>query len=114
MATTVSSHHTSFLCGQESGGPYPCWVIYTFFNHSQIYTFQVAARSHNGDGSFSDPITVFIPITLTPQGIDPLINLLHYNIIPITLATQLVFSCNFVEFHGIILWRNTKFIRCNI
>ena len=92
VTATVSNHHTSFLCGQESGGPYTCRVAYKFFNRNQTYTFQIAARSNNGDGSFSDPITKFIPITLIPQGIYPLINKLHYNIKP--LAAQLVFRCN--------------------
>ena len=98
VAATVSNRHTSFLCGQESGGPYLCRVVYTFFSRNQTYTFQVAARSNKGVGSFSDPINKFIPITLISQGIDPLINILHCNIKPITLAAQLVFCCNIVEF----------------
>ena len=72
VAGRVSNRHGSFLCGQESGGPYSCRVAYTFFNSNQTYTFQVAARNNNGDGSFCDPITKFIPMTLTPQGIDRL------------------------------------------
>ena len=76
VASTVSNHHTNFLCRQEPGGPYSCRMAYMFFNRNQTYTFQVAARNNNGVGSFSDPITKFIPITLTSQGIDPLISIL--------------------------------------
>ena len=73
VATSVSSRHSSLLCSQESGGPYLCRVPNSMFNTNQTYTFQVAARNNNGVGSFSDPITKLIPITLTSQGIDPII-----------------------------------------
>ena len=68
-ATTISNRHGSFLCGQESGGPYSCRVSSTLFRLNQMYSFQVAAQNSHGDGSFSDPVSVeSIPIPIS-QGI---------------------------------------------
>ena len=55
VATRISNCHPSFLCGQESGGPYSCRVANSLFRVNQMYSFQVAARNSHGDGSFSDP-----------------------------------------------------------
>ena len=61
--TTISNHHASFLCGQESGGPYSCRVANSLFRPNQMYNFQVTARNRHGDGSVSDPVTTeSIPI----------------------------------------------------
>ena len=69
-ARTISNHHSRFLCGQESGGPYSCRVASSLFRPNQMYSLQVAARSSHGDGSFSDPVTTeSIPIPIS-QGID--------------------------------------------
>ena len=82
-ASQISYLHTSFLCGQESDGPYTCRVAYTFFrSQNQTYAFQVAAQNIEGVGSFSDPITKFISSTMSIfQGIDPsLLLILLYNL----------------------------------
>ena len=69
VAIRISNHHASFLCGQESGGPYSCQVANSLFRLNQTYSFQVAARNSHGDGSFSDPVSVeSIPIPIS-QGI---------------------------------------------
>ena len=52
VATMVTNSHTSFLCGQKSGGPYSCQVPYSFFRFDETYTFQVAAQNNEGIGSF--------------------------------------------------------------
>ena len=69
VVTTISHHHTSFLCGLESGDPYSCWVANSLFRPNQTYSFQVAARNSHGEGSFSDPVSVeSVPIPIS-QGI---------------------------------------------
>ena len=69
VALRISNRHASFLCGQESGGPYSCRVANSLFRLNQTYSFQVAARNNHGDGSFSDPVTTeSIPIPIS-QGI---------------------------------------------
>ena len=69
VTTSFSNHHISYLCGQESGGPYSCRVANSLFRANQMYSFQVAARNSRGDSSFSDPVSVeSIPIPIS-QGI---------------------------------------------
>ena len=54
-------------CHQEPGGPCSCLISSSaLFTHGVAYSFQVAAQSVYGEGSFSDPV---ITNALGSQGI---------------------------------------------
>ena len=62
VATNISSFDDRLICDQESDGPYSCVVAtYTpLFIAGETYSFQVAARSAYGVGSFSNPVTTVV------------------------------------------------------
>ena len=45
-------------CSQEFGDLYSCVVTTLLIPSDQAFSIQVAAQSDNGDGSFSDPISI--------------------------------------------------------
>ena len=64
ITTRITSFRDSVDCSQEVGGPYSCVVTESsLISNNQSYSFQVAAQNNNGDGSFSDPINVFLPVS---------------------------------------------------
>ena len=65
MTTRITSSHGDVNCSQEVGGTYSCVVTESspLISSNQSYSFQVAAQNNNGDGSFSDPINVSLPVS---------------------------------------------------
>ena len=65
MTTRITSSRDDVNCSQEVGGPYSCVVneSSSLISSYQSYSFQVAAQNNNGDGSFSDPINVSLPVS---------------------------------------------------
>ena len=63
--TQIYSFHEDAQCSQEVGSPYTMTCMVTVAESqipsNQAYSFQVAAQNVNGDGLFSDPISVSLP-----------------------------------------------------
>ena len=57
IATNISSSDSRLDCRQEPGGPFSCLATASLFRTGVAYSFQVAAQSVRGVGSFSDPVT---------------------------------------------------------
>ena len=58
VGTCISSFDGRLICRQEPGGPYSCVAATSLFIAGETYSFQVAAQSAYGVGSFSNPITI--------------------------------------------------------
>ena len=63
VGINISSSHSGVNCSQEVGGPYSCVVAESLIPSNQAYSIQVAAQNSYGDGSFSDPINVSLPVS---------------------------------------------------
>jgi hypothetical protein len=64
VSTRISSSHRNLHCNQEIGGLYSCVILAEWLIPSnQAYSIQVAAVNNYGDGLFSDPIIVSIPLS---------------------------------------------------
>ena len=63
MTIRITSSHGSVDCSQEVGGPYSCVVAESLIPNNQTYSIQVSAQNNFGDGSFSDPINVYLPVS---------------------------------------------------
>ena len=53
----IPSSDVRLLCCQEPGGPYSCVAQISFLLFGATYSFQVAAQTSYGIGSFSDSVT---------------------------------------------------------
>ena len=58
----ISSSSGSVECYQEFGGLHSCVAVFSVFPKNQAYSIQVAAQNNFGDGSFSDPISITVPV----------------------------------------------------
>ena len=63
VVTRISSSHGGVECSQEVGGPYSCVVAESLIQNNDVYSIQVAAQNNYGEGSYSDPINVPLPIS---------------------------------------------------
>ena len=54
VSTNISSSDSRLLCRQEPGDPYSCLAHDSLFTLGVAYSFQVAAQSVRGVGSFSN------------------------------------------------------------
>ena len=59
----IYSFHRDVQCSQQVSGLHSCVVADSRIFSNQIYSFQVAAQNINGEGSFSDPINVYFPVS---------------------------------------------------
>jgi hypothetical protein len=59
----ITSSHRDVQCSQEVGGLYSCVVAESLIPSNQAYSIQVAAVNNYGEGSFSDPISVTLPVS---------------------------------------------------
>ena len=58
-----TSLHSDVNCSQAVGGLYSCVVAESLIPSNQEYSIQVAAQNRYGEGSFSDPINVYLPVS---------------------------------------------------
>jgi hypothetical protein len=63
VTTRISSSRRDVECSQEVGGLYSCVVAEWLISSNQAYSIQVAAGNSYGEGSFSDPINVTLPLS---------------------------------------------------
>ena len=63
VTRTTHDFHSEVQCSQEIGGLYSCVLAESLFLSNQSYSFQVAVRNDYGEGSFSDPINVSLPVS---------------------------------------------------
>ena len=63
MTTRITSSNGGVGCSQEVGGPYSCLVAESLLHSHNSYSIRIAALNNNGDGSFSDPINVSLPVS---------------------------------------------------
>ena len=65
VTAVIHSFHSDVQCSQEvDGGPYSCVVAESRVPSNQAYSIQVAAQNNPyGEGSFSDPINVTLPVS---------------------------------------------------
>ena len=67
LSTGVTIRVSSAGCGREVGGIYSCAVNLNnnniIINQLEAYSIQVAAMNNHGEGSFSDPIRVTLPVS---------------------------------------------------
>ena len=56
LANNISNSDRKLECRQEPSGPYACLASSSLFIPGETYSFQVAAQSIRGVGSFSNPI----------------------------------------------------------
>ena len=63
VITRINSFHSDVQCSQEVSGLYSCVVAESLIFSYQGYSIQVAAVNNYGDGSFSDPINVSLPVS---------------------------------------------------
>ena len=63
VTTRITSSSRNVECSQEFGGLYSCVVATFLIPNNQVFSIQVAAHSNNGEGSFSDPINIFTPVS---------------------------------------------------
>ena len=63
VAIKITRSHHGVNCNQEVGGLYSCVVAESRIPNNQAYSFQVAAVNNYGEGSFSDPINVSLPVS---------------------------------------------------
>jgi hypothetical protein len=59
----IYSFHSDVECSQEVGGLYSCVVAESILVSNQAYSIQVAAVNIHGEGSFSGPIIVTLPVS---------------------------------------------------
>ena len=59
----IISFHSDVQCSQEVGGLYSCMVAESLIPSNQAYSIQVAAMNFFGEGSFSDPVNVTLPVS---------------------------------------------------
>ena len=63
VAARITSSHSSVNCSEEVDGLYSCVVAESPIPGNQAYSIQVAAVNNYGEGSFSNPISVTLPIS---------------------------------------------------
>jgi hypothetical protein len=63
VTTRISSAHSDVECIQTVGGLYSCVVAESLIPSNQAYSIQVAAKNNYGEGLFSDPINVSLPVS---------------------------------------------------
>ena len=65
LSTGISSSYSEsdVECSQEVGGPYSCVVAESLIPSNHAYSIQVAAVNRYGDGPFSEPINVILPVS---------------------------------------------------
>ena len=65
VATRITIFHRDVNCSQEVGDLYSCVVAELLIPSYQAYSIQVnvAAQNNYGEGSFSDPINVTLPVS---------------------------------------------------
>ena len=59
----IFSFHSDVECSPEVGGLYSCVVAESVIPSNRTYSIQVAAHNNDGEGPFSDPINVSLPIS---------------------------------------------------
>ena len=63
VTTRISSSDSGVECNQGFGDLYSCVVAELLIPNNQSYCIQVAAQNRHGNGSFSSPINVFVPVS---------------------------------------------------
>ena len=63
VATRITGFHSGVNCRQAVGGLYSCVVAESLIPSNQAYSIQVAAQNNYGEGIFSDPINVSLPVS---------------------------------------------------
>jgi hypothetical protein len=63
VARRIFSFHSDIECSTEVSGLYSCVVAESLIPSNQAYSIQVAARNNYGEGPFSDPINVTLPLS---------------------------------------------------
>ena len=59
----ITSYHSDVECSQEVGGLYSCVVAESLIQNNDIYSIQVTAQNNYGEGSYSDPVNVSLPVS---------------------------------------------------